>query len=85
MQESKPNIAVGEFQKVLKDYPRSPEVPEAMWQVADGFLALKFCTDSRAFLNDLIRRYPRSQRVGDAKARLREIQKMTRDKGACSS
>jgi TolA-binding protein len=83
--EGKPSTAVGEFQKVLKDYPRSPEVPEAMWHVADSFLALKFCTDSRAFLQDLIRRYPRSQRVADAKARLREIQKMTRDKGACNS
>jgi TolA-binding protein len=85
MLEGKPNIAVGEFQKILKDYPRSPEVPEAMWQVADSFLGLKFCSDARAFLQDLIRRYPRSQRVSDAKSRLREIQKMSRDKGACSS
>jgi outer membrane protein assembly factor BamD (BamD/ComL family) len=56
-----------------------------MWQVADSFLGLKFCSDARAFLNDLIRRYPRSRRVADAKARVREIQKMSRDKGACSS
>jgi TolA-binding protein len=83
--EGKHTPAVAEFQKVLKDYPRSPEVPEAMWQVADSFLGLKFCSDARAFLNDLIRRYPRSRRVADAKARVREIQKMSRDKGACSS
>ena len=83
--EGKPTSPWREFQKVLKDYPRSPEVPEAMWQVADSFLGLKFCSDARAFLQDLIRRYPRSQRVSDAKSRLREIQKMSRDKGACSS
>ena len=83
--EGKHTPDVAEFLKVLKDYPRSPEVPEAMWQVADSFLGLKFCSDARAFLQDLIRRYPRSQRVADAKARVREIQKMSRDKGACSS
>jgi TolA-binding protein len=83
--EGKHTLAVAEYQKVLKDYGKSPEVPEAMWQVADSFIALKFCGDARAFLQDLIRRYPRSQRVPDAKSRLREVQKMSRDKGACTS
>ena len=32
-----------------------------------------------------MRRYPRSQRTTEAKARLREVQRMTRDKGACTS
>ena len=56
-----------------------------MWQIAQSFVDLKFCTDARALLQDLLRRYPRTPRVSDAKSRLREIQKMSRDKGACSS
>lgn len=83
--EGKHTPAVAEFQKVLKEYARSPEVPEAMWQMAESFVALKFCSDARAFLQDLIRRYPRSQRVADARTRLREVQKMSRDRGACTS
>jgi TolA-binding protein len=83
--EGKHTLAVAEYQKVLKDYGKTPEVPEAMWQVSESFIALKFCGDARAFLQDLIRRYPRSQRVPDARSRLREVQKMSRDKGACTS
>jgi TolA-binding protein len=83
--EGKHTQAVAEYQRVLAAFARSPEVPEAMWQTAESFLALKFCTDARAFLQDLIRRYPRANQSAEAKNRLREVQKMMRDKRACNS
>lgn len=82
-QESKyPNAAV-EFQKVLDSYASSPEVPEAMWQLAMTFSHLKYCTDARALLNDLVKRYPKSQRVQDARNQLKALGKLP--KGACTS
>jgi TolA-binding protein len=83
--EGKHTQAVAEYQRVLAAFAKSPEVPEAMWQTAESFLALKFCTDARAFLQDLIRRYPRAKETAEAKNRLREVQKMMRDKRACNS
>jgi TolA-binding protein len=82
-QESKFPNAAAEFQKVLDNYSSSPEVPEAMWQLALTFSQLKFCTDARALLNDLVKRYPKSQRAGDAKNQVKQIAKMP--KSACTS
>ena len=82
-QESKHANAAGEFQKVLDNYSSSPEVPEAMWHLALTFSQLKYCTDARALLNDLIRRYPKSQRVNDARNQVKALGKLP--KGACTS
>jgi TolA-binding protein len=82
-QESKYPNAAAEFQKVLDNYASSPEVPEAMWQLALTFTQLKFCTDARALLTDLVRRYPKSARLGDAKVQLRQLGKLPRS--ACTS
>jgi TolA-binding protein len=82
-QESKYPYAAAEFQKVLDNYSTSPEVPEAMWQLALTFTQLKFCSDARALLGDLVRRYPKSQRAGDAKGELKTIAKLP--KCACTS
>ena len=82
-QESKFANAAAEFQKVLDNYASSPEVPEAMWQLALTFTQLKFCSDARALLGDLIKRYPKSKRVSDAKGELRQIAKLP--KAECTS
>jgi TolA-binding protein len=83
VQESKYANAVAEFQKVLDQFPKSPEVPEAMWQLAHAFTELKFCTDARSLLADLMKRYPHSSRAADAKDELKRIGKLP--KAACSS
>ena len=83
MQEAKYPNAAAEFQKVMNVYPASPEVPEAMWQLATAFVKLQFCTDARALLNDLLKRYPRSARASSAKAELKTISKLP--KTACTS
>jgi TolA-binding protein len=70
---------------VLDSYKNSPEVPEAMWLLGQSFVELKFCSDARVLLQDLERRYPRSARVKDAKVKLRELQKISRDKRLCTS
>jgi tol-pal system protein YbgF len=82
-QESKFPNAAAEFQKVLDNYSSSPEVPEAMWQLALTFSQLKFCTDARALLTDLVKRYPKSSRAGDARSQIKQLAKLP--KSACTS
>ena len=82
--ENKYPNAAAEFQNVLAGkYSHSPEVPEAMWQLASAFTQLKFCTDARALLTDLLKRYPRSPRAADAKREIKQLTKMP--KGSCTS
>jgi TolA-binding protein len=83
--EGKHTQAAAEYQKVLDSFPKTPEVPEAMWLLGQAFVDLKFCTDARALLQDLLKRYPRSQRASDAKQRIRDLQKLSRDKKVCAS
>jgi len=82
-QESKFPNAAAEFQKVLDNYASSPEVPEAMWQLALSFVQLHFCTDARALLSDIVKRYPKSPRAADARGELKSIGKLP--KSACTS
>ena len=82
-QESKYPYAAAEFQKILDNYSSSAEVPEAMWQLALTFTQLKFCSDARALLGDLVKRYPRSKRAGDARGELKTMAKLP--KSACTS
>lgn len=83
VQESKYANAVPEFKKVLDLYGRAPEVPEAMFQLSMAFVKVGWCTDARAVLSDLMKRYPKSARASDAKSELKSIGKLP--KAACTS
>ena len=83
--EGKHNLAAAEFQKVLDTYKSAPERAEALWLLAQSFVELKFCGDARVLLQDLEKNYPRSSRVKDAKVKLRELQKISKDKRLCTS
>lgn len=75
--------AAAEFQRVLDVYPRSPEVPEAMWQLSMAFVQLRFCTDARSLLGDLVKRYPKSSPATHAQKEMRTIKRLPRK--ACTS
>jgi len=84
-QELKHSNAVAEFSTLIQRFPRSPEVPEAMWQLAESFVVLKFCGDAKAMYQDLAKRYPKSPRATKVRDRLRDIQRIARDKNLCTS
>ena len=75
--------AAAEFQRVLDVYPRSPEVPEAMWQLSMAFVELRFCTDARSLLGDLVKRYPKSSPATHAQKEMKTIKRLPRT--ACTS
>jgi len=75
--------AAAEFQRVLVVYPRAAEVPEAMWGLSRAFVQLRFCSDARALLGDLVKRYPKSPAAAEAQKEIRALRKMP--KAACTS
>jgi tol-pal system protein YbgF len=83
--EGKHTQAVAEYIKVIDSYPGKPEAPEAMWLLAQSYVELHFCSDARQILQDLSKRYPRSPRVADVRVKLRELQKIAKDKRQCTS
>jgi TolA-binding protein len=85
VQELKHQNAAAEFSNLIQRFSRAPEVPEAMWQLAEAFVVLKFCGDAKAMYQDLAKRYPKSPRAAMVKSRLRDIQKIARDKEKCTS
>ena len=54
-----------------------------MWQLSLAFVQLHFCTDARALLSDLVKRYPKSARAADARGELKSIAKLP--KSSCTS
>jgi len=75
--------AAAEFQRLLASYPRSPEVPTAMWKLARAFVELRFCTDARSLLGDLVKRFPKSAPAAEAEKDLKSIRRLPR--AACTS
>jgi len=84
-QELKYGLAVAEYLAVLSRFSRSPEVPEAMWQLGTAYVSMKYCTDAKAIYLDLAKRYPSSPRAAQVKERLREIQRISKNKDLCTS
>lgn len=83
--EGKHTQAAGEYQKLMDTYAKSPQVPEAMFQLGLSFVELRFCGDARAILQDLAKRYPKSNRSSEARARIKDITKMSKDRKLCTS
>jgi TolA-binding protein len=83
--EGKHTQAAGEFQKVIEAHPKAPEVPEAMFLLGASFVDLKFCSDARELFADLAKRFPRSPRAAEARARVKDLQRIAKDKRLCTS
>jgi TolA-binding protein len=84
-QEFKHGLAVAEYLAVMSRFSRSPDVPEAMWQLGESYVAMKYCTDAKAIFFDLSKRYPKSPRATQVKERLRDLQKIARNRDLCTS
>ena len=77
--------AIGEFQKVIDNYPRSPAVEEAMYKIGLAFLELHYCTDAKTFLGETLKRYPKTQYAAAIRKSLGDIQKNARNRRLCNN
>jgi tol-pal system protein YbgF len=82
-QQAKPATALGEYRKVISDFPKSSAVNVALYGMADAFYRLKACADAKSALQTLIKRKPDSNLNDRAKKLLKDVEKPP--KGYCTS
>ena len=83
LQEKRFSSAAAAFQRLLDTFPSSPEVPEAKVQLSSAFVQLRFCTDARSLLRDVVKRYPRSPPAAEARRELDVVEHLP--KADCTS
>lgn len=81
--QNKPATALGEYRKVISNYPKSPAVDTALYGMADAFFRLHACTDAKGAVEALVKRKP-SKALED---RAKQLGKAIKDagKGYCTS
>ena len=62
-----------EFQKVLKQYPDSSKIPDAMLKTGYSYYEIKKWDEARKMLNALVKRYPDTTAGQLAKNRLHRM------------
>jgi tol-pal system protein YbgF len=77
--------AIGEYQKVIDRYPKGDAVDGAYFKDGLSAYQMKWCTDARAYLEALVKKFPKSTMVGDAKAKLKELDRAQKNKKLCTS
>jgi len=77
--------AIGEYQKVIDRFPKGDAVDDAFFKNGLAAAEMKWCSDAKAYLEALIKRYPSSPLVSDAKAKVKELDKAAKDKKKCTS
>jgi len=77
--------AIQEYRKVLEQHKRSKQVPDALYKIGLSFYQLKFCTDARTFLSELLRKYRRYRKARNARKVLRVIRRFRKNPRYCSS
>ncbi|HEX4385555.1 MAG TPA: tol-pal system protein YbgF [Myxococcales bacterium] len=73
--EKKWNDAIGEFQKVLKQYKGSEKVPDALLKIGMSFQAQNDCGSATLFFEELQQGHKSSEAAKTAKTRLAECKR----------
>jgi len=77
--------AIGEYQQVIDHYPKGDVVDDAFLRNGVALYRLKSCSDARVFLQEMLRRFPKSPLAPRARQTLDEIEKYRKKKSKCSS
>lgn len=67
--------AQAEYKKVLDDFPKGNRADDAMYKIAQTFVAQGQYEDAKVFLEELLRRWPKSPLAKESKAKLAELAK----------
>lgn len=63
-----------EYKKVLDEFPKGSRADDAMYKIAQAFVAQGQYEDAKVFLEELLRRWPKSPLAKESKAKLAQIQ-----------
>lgn len=77
--QSKPATALGEYRKVIANFPKSAAVDTALYGMADAFYRLHACTDARGAIEALLKRKPSKALEDRAKQLGRALKGVAKD------
>lgn len=83
--EGKYANAIGALTKVVDNFPKSEVVEDAMFKNGQAFFALKYCSESKTYFQELLRRYPKTKFKTDASDQIKELARQAKNKAACQS
>ena len=69
-------VALSEFEKVVKDHPASPKRADALLKMGYTYQELKQYDKARLSLNDVVMNYPNSTAASLAKKRLQDLKQL---------
>lgn len=69
-------VALSEFEKVVKDHPTSPKRADALLKMGYTYQELKQYDKARLSLNDVVMNYPNSTAASLAKKRLQDLKQL---------
>ena len=73
--EEKCREALSEYGKVIKEYSKTRSAPNAYLRSGQCFGRLNMKDESRLFLEEVVKNYPKSDAAKDAKVQLAELDK----------
>jgi tol-pal system protein YbgF len=68
--------AILEFQKVVKNFPRSDKVPASVLKQGYCFFESKEYVDAKAFLQKVVSQYPSSEEASKAREKIQQIDEL---------
>jgi tol-pal system protein YbgF len=77
--------AMQAYTRVHDNFPKSDVVPDAMYKTALGFYTLKYCSDAKVWLEELLKHYPHTTWKKDALEQIRKIGHDQKNKAVCAS
>lgn len=77
--QNKPATALGEYRKVIANFPKSAAVDTALYGMADAFYRLHACTDAKGAIEALLKRKPSKALEDRAKQLSRALKGVAKD------
>jgi TolA-binding protein len=75
LREGRPAAALGEFNRVLKQFPKSNVLGQTLYGMGDAYLALKDCANAKLAYSTCESRFPKDRIGMDARGKLQLIAK----------
>jgi TolA-binding protein len=73
--EDRPSSALGEFNRLLRLYPKSDVLDKTLFEMGEAYFALHDCENAKLAFSTCASRFPREKIAADAKARIAAIEK----------
>jgi TolA-binding protein len=77
MQDGRPSSALGEFNRILKQFPRSNVLDKTLFGMGDAYLVLHDCTNAKLAYGACEQRFGKTKIGQDARARVQKIEHPT--------